>query len=197
MSKDALDRIKAFGMTNQLITDDIETIGALYAHDFGHIPKAKDDVEKLYYPQFTAAVRLEASAMGSHYETFYCLEKTIRAMVADTIESAENTEDWWNSSRIPPNVKTEVANRIQREVDSGVTRRSLDELDYTTFGELAVIITSNWDIFGALFDSRKAVEKVMASLNMLRGPIAHCTALAEDEVVRLQLAVRDWFRMME
>lgn len=28
-------------------------------------------------------------------------------------------------------------------------------------------------------------------------PIAHCTALAEDEVLRLQLGLRDWFRLME
>jgi len=37
----------------------------------------------------------------------------------------------------------------------------------------------------------------MANLNTLRGPIAHCTLLAEDEVVRLRLSVRDWFRQME
>jgi hypothetical protein len=73
----------------------------------------------------------------------------------------------------------------------------MEELDYSTFGELSVIIASNWDVFGGLFTSKKAVEKVMASLNSLRGPIAHCSALAEDEVVRLQLAVRDWFRLME
>ena len=27
--------------------------------------------------------------MSNHYETFYCLEKTIRALVADTLEVAE------------------------------------------------------------------------------------------------------------
>jgi hypothetical protein len=114
--------------------------------------------------------------MRSHYETFYCLEKTIRALVADTLEASEG-ENWWESERIPLAVKSEVRNRIQKEIDSGVTRRSLEELDYTTFGELSVIITSNWDAFGGLFNSRKAVEKVMGSLNTLRGPIAHCTAL--------------------
>ena len=72
-------------------------------------------------------------------------------------------------------VKDEVASRVQREVDTGMTRRSSSELDYTTFGELSVIIASNWDIFSGLFSSRKAVEKVMASLNSLRGPIAHCS----------------------
>jgi hypothetical protein len=78
-----------------------------------------------------------------------------------------------------------------------VTRRSSDELDYTTFGELSVIIISNWNIFGGLFNSKKAVEKVMSNLNALRNSIAHCSSLAEDEQLRLQLTVRDWFRLME
>jgi Swt1-like HEPN len=194
---DTLDKIKAFGMTNQIITEEIQSIGSRFSFDFGHLPKAKETVESIYYPQFSAAVRNEAASMSSHYEAFYCLEKTIRALVADTLEASESGDVWWNSNRIPPNIKIEVANRIQKELDSGVTRRSLDELDYTTFGELSVIITSNWDVFGALFGSRKALEKVMANLNTLRGPIAHCTALAEDEVLRLQLTVRDWFRLME
>ena len=86
---------------------------------------------------------------------------------------------------------------MQRERDSGMTMRSEDQLDFTTFGELAEIIKANWSIFGSIFNSVKAVEKVMNSLNALRGPIAHCTILAEDEALRLRLSVRDWFRLME
>jgi hypothetical protein len=37
----------------------------------------------------------------------------------------------------------------------------------------------------------------MFSLNTLRGPIAHCGLLAEDEVDRLKLSVKDWFRLLE
>ena len=37
----------------------------------------------------------------------------------------------------------------------------------------------------------------MTNLNQLRGPIAHCSPFAEDEVVRLELTVKDWFRLME
>jgi Swt1-like HEPN len=70
-------------------------------------------------------------------------------------------------------------------------------LDYTTFGELSQIIENNWDLFGAILSNVKAVKRVMANLNTLRGPIAHCSPLAEDEVVRLQLSVRDWFRLMQ
>jgi hypothetical protein len=44
---------------------------------------------------------------------------------------------------------------------------------------------------------RQGRQKVMSTLNTLRGPIAHCSPLAQDEVVRLKPAVRAWFRLME
>lgn len=197
MTDSTLARIKAFGMTTQMVTEDLSRIASAHGVDFGHVPVSAQTVEDVYYPQFDAAVRREASAMAKHYEVFYSLEKSIRTLVADTIEAAERSPDWWVSARVPSTIQADVSSRIQKELDAGVTRRSLDELDYTTFGELSVIIASNWDVFGSLFSSKKAVEKVMASLNALRNPIAHCSPLAEDEQLRLQLTVRDWFRLME
>jgi hypothetical protein len=197
MNNSPLDRIKSFGMTNQMLAEDLTRIAKVHNVDLGHLPTSAQGVDDVYYPQFDAAIRTEAAEMAKHYEIFYSLEKSIRALVSDAIEAAEKREDWWSSNRVPPNIQTEVASRTQKELDAGVTRRSLDELDYTTFGELSVIISSNWDIFGGLFSSKKAVEKVMASLNSLRNPIAHCSPLAEDEQLRLQLTVRDWFRLME
>jgi hypothetical protein len=86
---------------------------------------------------------------------------------------------------------------MKKEIDAGVTPRSQEPIDFTNFGELGELIKSNWDVFGGVFKSQRAVESVMSRLNTLRGPIAHCCPLSEDEVVRLQLSVRDWFRLME
>lgn len=197
MSRRKLDRIKAFAMTNQMVVEDLSRIAAAHGFDLRHVTGSSPAADAIYYPQFDAAVRGEAAAMAKHYEVFYSLEKTIRSLVATTLEAAENSTNWWSSPRVPPAIQQEVRSRIQKELDAGVTRRSLDELDYTTFGELVVIITANWDVFGSMFNSKKAVERVMSSLNALRNPIAHCSPLAEDEVLRLQLTVRDWFRLME
>ena len=123
-NNETVEKIKAFGMTNQIITEGIQSIGSRFSVDLGHLPKAKEPVEAVYYPQFSAAVRNEAASMSRHYEAFYCLEKTIRALVVDTLEATEASEDWWNSTRVSPNIKNEVASRIQKEKDSGVTRRS-------------------------------------------------------------------------
>jgi hypothetical protein len=199
MNNAALNKIKAFGMTNQMLMEDLTRIQSSYAIELGHLPLANVAADQVYYPQIDASVRAEASEMSAYYEVFYSLEKSIRALVSDTIGTAEGTTEWWDAStRVPPQIKNDVQQRIQKEMDAGVTLRSDDALDYTTFGELSDIIISNWDIFGGvLFQSKKALQRVMANLNTLRNPIAHCTTLAEDEKLRLQLSVRDWFRLLE
>ena len=98
--------------------------------------------------------------------------------------------------RVPADIHKEVATRVQREVESGMTQRSDRLIDYTNFGELSVIITSNWDLFKPVLTNPRAVTRVMNNLNLLRGPIAHCCPISEDEIERLRLSVKDWFRTM-
>ena len=186
--------VKLFGVTNQFAELDLKRIEEKYKIDLGRNKKVvrKDNV---YYPQFDLEVRNEASQMAKNYELFYCLEKTIRKMISDKMISS-GVEDWWNI-KVPQVIKDEVKKRKKDESNAGVTIRSDDEIDYTTFGELTVIIKSNADIFGDIFTNPNGIDRVMSNLNTLRGPIAHCSKLAEDEEVRLQLSVRDWYRLME
>jgi len=191
------EALKVFALTTQLIEHDLDLVEAALGVDLGRIGRrAAAEADREYYPQIEQAIRAEAAEMAPHYEMFYSLEKTIRGLVAETLEAAEG-ESWWVGSRVPPKIKADCESRRQREIDTGNTPRSDEELDFATFGELSEIIKFSWDVFGSLFKSAKAVERVMASLNTLRAPIAHCSPLAEDEVVRLRLTVRDWFRLME
>jgi hypothetical protein len=189
------DALRSFGMSGLLVAEDLRGVEQKFGLDLGHGSPHSGQSPADYYPQFEQSVRSEASEMASHYELFYCLEKSIRKLITETLQESEGT-GWWDGGRIPSAIVLDVNNNIQRELDSGVTRRSDAAIDYTTFGQLSVIITSNWDLFGTIFSSRRAVEKVMSNLNTLRGPIAHCCPLAEDETVRLGLAVKDWFRMI-
>jgi hypothetical protein len=193
---DLIDQLKLFGMNNHLFEHSLDALEQEYAVELRPSHSSDTVEDEVYYPQIERAYRAEAARMAPNYEIIYSLEKTIRSLVIDTLEAADG-QDWWSKGRIPTQIQTESEARQTRERDSGVTPRSSELIDYTTFGELGEVIKSNWDIFGSLFTSAKAVEKVMASLNTLRGPIAHCSPLAEDEVVRLRLAVRDWFRLME
>ncbi len=187
--------IRSFGMSGFMITDEIKNLENRFNLELGHTPGSVSRNPLEYYPQFEQSVRKEAADMARHYELFYCLEQAIRKLISETLYESLGAS-WWDSGKIPANIVKDVKDRIQKETDNGVTRRSDVEIDYTTFGELSVIITSNWNLFGTIFTSRRAVEKVMNSLNVLRGPIAHCCPLSEDEVDRLRLTVKEWFRII-
>lgn len=191
------ENLKVFLMTTQLIEEDLDELETELALDLGRDRNATTGEASDYYPQIEHAFRAEAKAMAPHYEVFYSLERTIRTLVADSLEAAVGPAWWSDQTRVPQKIKDDCENRLKKEADTGVTLRSEDPLDFSTFGELGQIITNNWDVFGSLFKSEKAVTRIMANLNTLRGPIAHCTLLAEDEAVRLRLSVRDWFRQME
>lgn len=193
------DKIKSFGMTNMLIETDLDRVERnfdIHLREGQKSTQEVKDIEDTYFPQFQEELRREASYMAKNYELFYCLEKTIRSQISDLLEDI-NGKEWWNDSVVPQHIVGEVKKRIQREREAGITPRSFESLDYTNFGELGEIIKKNWSIFASVFNNVKAVEKVMSNLNTLRNPIAHCSMLAEDEKLRLELSLRDWFRLSE
>lgn len=190
------DRLKLFVISNQITERQLDRLEADLSLDLDR--KADEPVpgpEAEYYLQFDAAIRSDAAEMARHYEVFYSLERSIRTLIEEKLE-AELGANWWDTAVSDP-VKQNVKRNIQREIEHAVTPRSAKEIDYTTFGELGDLVRQNWAVFADTFNDPKAFSKVMTSLNVLRGPIAHCGVLAPDEVVRLHLTVKDWYRLME
>jgi len=186
--------IKLFVLANSLTENNLDMVERNYNIDLGR--KEQEPIkEQDYYAQFDSIFRKEAREMSKHYEVFYCLEKSIRNLVVQLMFEKYG-ENWWED-KVKVDIKKNVKDNIQKEIESGFTERSQSDIDYTTFGELTEIVKNNWEAFSGLFRDVKAFSKIMSSLNQLRGPIAHCCPLAEDEVVRLNLVVKDWFRLME
>jgi len=193
-NSDMESKIRLFTLANSLAENSLDKVESELKIDLGRkeIIEAK---RKDYYLQFNADFRKEAREMAEHYEVFYCLERSIRALVVQLMQE-EYGENWWDL-KVSPAVKTNVEANMNREAESGFTQRSEMKIDYTTFGELGQIVSGNWQAFDDLFKNSRAFQKIMTSLNLLRGPIAHCCPLAEDEIVRLEITVKDWFRLME
>lgn len=194
-NEELLSKVKLFTLANSLTENKLDKVESDLDIDLGR--KEKQEIQhKSFYLQFSSDYRKEADMMAKHYEVFYCLEKSIRSLIVELMEEKFG-ENWWDE-KVSEELKKNVEKNIKREEDSGFTIRSVEKIDYTTFGELNVLVTSNWEAFEGLFKRGiRAFQKIMNSLNQLRGPIAHCSPLAEDEVVRLELTVKDWFRLME
>jgi hypothetical protein len=190
-----LDAIRLFGLNNLSVEAEIRRIESKLDVDFGHRRTVERSTDNAYYPQFKERLREEASEMAANYAIFYCLENSIRELIDQRLEE-EHGADWWDKV-VPEVVRKNADSNRKKEIAAGVTPRSSELIDYSNFGELGEIIKANWAIFGDMFKDIRALEQVLGRLNTLRAPIAHCKALADDEVVRLHLSLRDWFRLME
>jgi hypothetical protein len=149
-----------------------------------------------FVAQFPMEVRKDAEDMAEYYKLFFMIENDMRRFIDENLAEIHGGPNWWND-KAPNSAKEEYKQNLQREQDAGVSARSDNPLDYISFGQLGEIMRANWDVFGGVLSNQKALGRVMFSLNMLRGPIAHCGLLAEDEVERLKLSVKDWFRLLE
>lgn len=161
------------------------------------IERFSDALIKDYLSVASSENRQQAERMASYYKLFYLLENEIRGFIVDILE-ADGDQDWW-INRVPEQVRQNATKNLDRERREGTIPRSDRMIDYTTFGELSEIIKANWDLFGGVFSrhDKVGVERVLQQLNMLRGPIAHCGILGEDDVVKLKLVVRNWYRLAE
>ena len=143
----------------------------------------------------------QAKRLSQYYTVIYVIENFLRSMISSLLdeESQEDGSDdpsWWKE-KAPEHVKKYARETIKKETDVAVSQRATESIQYVTFGHLSDIIISNWDVFQLTFTSQKAVQRVLGLLNTIRGPIAHCNELQDDEVARLFLAVRDFFRILK
>jgi hypothetical protein len=188
------DAIRLFGQNNLSIEAEIRRVETAQGVSFGHVQDVERREEQ-FYPQFSEKLRQEAEDMARHYIIFYCLENSIRELISERLRELHGDE-WWDKAAVPPGVRENCKQNRQRELASGITPRSEAMIDYSTFGELGEILNANKETFGDMLRDLKAVQRIFTNLNTLRGPIAHCKPLAEDEVLRLHLGLRDWFRQM-
>lgn len=194
MTMKPIDGVKQFAATSLLIRAALETVEIETGHSILESSAISDTIDETYYPQFEQKFREEAANMAANFRIFYCLENSIRELVREALEE-HFSHEWWTAGVSEP-IREDAERLRQKELDMGAIPRSDDLLDYTTFGQLANIIEQSKEAFEGRFTSFRAVNRLLWQLGMLRGPIAHCKPLAEDEVLRLHLSLRDWFRIL-
>lgn len=161
------------------------------------LEKYTDALVDRHLEQIDPSIRGDAHKMGEFYRMFYALENDIRDMIATSMEDAFDAS-WWGN-KVPQKLRDNVKSNKEKEESEGIPPRSKRRIDYTSFGELGEIIKANWDVFQGVFSnaSQDRVVRVMHRLNLARGPIAHSGIVPPEESVRLKLAIRDWYALME
>jgi hypothetical protein len=191
--------IELFVLKNAAITRDLRSVSVLQkvGNIRGALEAQADSLVAKYLRQVDFQTLSDAARMSEFYKIFYALENDIRDLIESTMIESKG-DRWWADS-VPQFVRENVQKNYDREASEGLPPRSDRLINYTTFGELGEIVKDNWEVFSGMFSnaSRNRVLRVINRLNIARGPIAHCNFLPEEEAIRLKLAIRDWYKLME
>lgn len=194
-----LETVRLFLLQNAVITKGVRStfVDQRLVSARGALEAQADSLVENYLRQVDLQTIADADRMSEFYKLFYALENDIRDLLEQTLAESIGL-DWWEKA-VPQVVRENAKKNADREASEGLPPRSDRLIDYTTFGELGEIIKDNWETFSGMFSnaSKNRVLRVLTRLNLARGPIAHCNFLPEEEAIRLKLAVRDWYKLME
>jgi hypothetical protein len=188
------DKLYAFvfrGLLTQETLDGTDALKKLNANS------TLDDnlIERLSLDLLDVDLVARASRMATVYTSIATLENTVRQFVGSRL-SDEFGENWWVDS-VSEKVRKKAESR--QEEESKIrwhTPRGDKPLNYTDFGELASIITQNWEKFEPHLNSLEWVKQILKTLERSRNVIMHSGELASDDIERVGSCIRDWVRQV-
>ena len=185
------EQLQLFGMRNLLLEAEfarLEERGVEIGHAKTIQRETLVDVEL-----FDRDIRVEARRMADFYVVYYCLENTVRRLIAERLQDKHGA-NWWDTA-VPNGIKQAVAEKQLQEKQTVLAIRSDDPLSYVNFGELIAIIESNWNSFSDTVRSKKAMQQTLSQFNQIRNVIAHSCSLSPNDTARLKLLVNDWLNI--
>lgn len=143
---------------------------------------------------FSAEIRTNAMANLPAYLAFFCLENAVRELIVERMLQ-QHGSDWW--TKVPRGIADKVASRREKEGNNRWhSRRGAEEIYYTDFGDLALIIQNAWVDFSDLFPDVAWITSRLKDLELSRNVIAHNNLLDKLEVDRIRMYLSDWLRQV-
>jgi len=137
------------------------------------------------------AVRSGSLFMQRSYRLLFVLENLVREFVREVLEDIDK-EDWFDK-RASRDMKKKVEDRKAVEAKNNWhAGRNAHPIYYLDFGDLALLIQSHWDAFKGLIPTQSWAVSRLNDAERSRNVIAHTNLLSDEEVVRLEMHVRDW-----
>ena len=139
--------------------------------------------------------RNDALEMARLYAMLHAFENEVRSLIRDTLEEISGP-DWWEEC-VPSKVRKSAEFRQKTsEKDSWLEGAKDDRLEFVDFGDLAGIITENWEHFKDIMPRQDWVSQRMNELEKARNFVAHNRMLLPSEFQRIYMYVSDWNKVI-
>lgn len=170
----------------------------------GHTSREKFSVKweietskRLGLPLLDEELVAKARKMSVVYTAICAFENSVRKFIQKKFED-ENVIDWWEK-----NVNPDIRNRANSRKDSEksirwLTPRGSSMIYYTEFRDLISIMCceKNWDYFEVHIIDKDWAKGIITTLEKSRNIIMHSGELAQVDIERAGMFIRDWINQV-
>jgi Swt1-like HEPN len=138
-------------------------------------------------------VRL-AIANSEPYQLFFVFERYLRDFVVEVL-SNNGAEEWW--PKVPKDVQDDVEKLAElEETKAWMALGSRDRSLLLTYPQLLKVIDETWKTEFADYLRDKGLIQEARLIGHIRNALCHMAPIPEEELQRVRLVMRDWFRML-
>lgn len=170
---------------------DMEAVGILRPR----VANAQERVDADLLAPVSETVRASSLYMQRCYRLLYVMENVVREFIREVLEEID--KDGWFDKRASAPMKKKVEDRKSTEErNQWHAGRNVHPIFYLDFGDLALLIQNHWSEFKDLLPTQSWAVSRLQDAERSRNVIAHTNVLSDEEVVRLEMHLRDWVRQV-
>ena len=132
-----------------------------------------------------------AKIMATVYTAIAAFENMVRQFVLKILVE-EKGETWWTDCVSDKIRRTAESRKKEEDKIRWHSHRGDSMINYVDFGDLASIISQNYDLFEVHVVSLEWAKQIMNTLEKSRNVIMHSGELGERDIERIGINIRDW-----
>ena len=184
------DTLYAFVMKGELTKIALANAGVVSKHSSSEL-LAQEYVNSLSLDLLDDEHVNIAKQMSTVYTAISAFENTVREFVVKIL--IENRgENWWEES-VSEKIRSKAESRKHEEEKiRWHTPRGDSMINYTEFGDLASIMSQNYDLFEVHIVSIDWARQIFQTIERSRNVIMHSGELGRRDIERIGTNIRDW-----
>ena len=184
------DKLYAFVMRGELTKVALEKTEVLSKHSSSDL-LAQEYVKSLSLDLLDDECVNSAKIMATVYTAIAAFENMVRRFVVKILLEHRG-EDWWEQS-VSEKIRKSAENRKNDEEKiKWHTQRGLSMINYVDFGDLASIMSQNYELFEVHIVSIEWARQIFSTLERSRNVIMHSWELGKRDIERIGTNIRDW-----
>ena len=185
-----MDKLYAFVMKGELTKVALNKTEVISKHSHSDIIE-EDYIKSLSLDLLDEEYVNAAKVMATVYTAIAAFENTVREFVMTVL--MENFGENWGEQSVSSGIRKKAESRKKEEDKiKWHTHRGDSLINYTEFGDLASIMSSNYEIFSPYIISVEWARNIITTIERSRNVIMHSGELSARDVERIGINIRDW-----